>query len=153
MLSFRNIFAAAILSMAILMSAVTLMSCSSESAETQQLYTDAKEMMEEVNRAFMLPKSDERTQEMYKFINEEWDKKIVDKLELYLSESPNGKYAKEATSLLEEARKSQQLRGLGQMRSIAGQMGLPQNQAEVDSVQAKAKEMVDSLRDTTNSGN
>lgn len=148
-LNVRNL----LLGMIVLAITVAGVSCSSESAETKQLYTDAKDMWDQINRAFTLPKGEERTQQMYTFINDEWDKKIVDKLELYLKESPNGEYAEEAQTLLDEARKSQELRALGQMRAISGQMNLPQNEAEVDSLTQKMQKTVDTLSDTTNTGN
>jgi len=151
--SVRNSLAGILILSFALLTVATVTSCSSESAETQTLYTDAKSMWDELHRAFMLPKGDERTQEMYKFINEGWDTKIVDKLELYLTQAPDGKYAKEAKSLLEEAQKSQELRGLGQMRALSGQLGLPQNQSQVDSAAAKAQEIQESVQDTTKSGN
>lgn len=147
MLSVRNL----LVGLVVLVLAVAISSCASESAETQQRYTDAKEMWDELNRAFLLPKGEERTQLMYKFINEEWDRKIVENLELYLEEAPNGKYAEEATTLVSEARQSQQLRALSQMRAISGEMGVPQTQAEVDSLTKQAEEKADSVRDTTKS--
>ncbi len=148
MINLRNLVAALL----ILVLAAAILSCSSESAQTQQLYTSSKQKWDEVNKAFTLPKGQERTQLMYKFINDKYDEQIVDSLQQYLNDAPNGKYAKEAQSLLNEAKESQMLRALGQMRTISGQGGIPQNQAEADSLMNKSQQMSDTTRDTTKTG-
>jgi len=95
--------------------------CASEPAQTQALYTDAKKMSDEIERAFTLPGSNERRDLMNKFIREKWDLQIVDKLRQYLREAPKGKYAAEATALLDMSIKSQHLQALGQVRPILEQ--------------------------------
>ena len=57
---------------------------------------------------------------MIKIINEKWDIQVVDKLRQYLKEAPKGKYATEATALLDTAMKSDHLRMLGPSASDSG---------------------------------
>lgn len=110
------------------LSAVTVLAalwiggCASEPAQTQALYTDAKKLSDEIDRAFTLPgRSPERVALMNKIISEKWDIQVVDKLRQYLKEAPKGKYAAEATDLLDKAIKSEHLRMLGQVRPILEQ--------------------------------
>ena len=113
--------------------------CASEPAQTQALYTDAKKMFDEIDRAFTLPGSTERRTLMLKIIGEKWDIQVVDKLRQYLREAPKGKYATEAAALLDKAIKSDHLRGLGQVRPILEQQsqGIPKTPAEADSMTAR----------------
>ena len=113
--------------------------CASEPAQTQALYTDAKKLLDEIDRAFTLPGSTERKALMNKIISEKWDIQVVDKLRQYLKEAPKGKYATEATDLLDKATKSDHLRMLGQVRPILEQQnqGTPKTQAEADSMTAR----------------
>ncbi len=113
--------------------------CASEPAQTQALYTDAKKLLDEIDRAFTLPGSTERKALMNKIISEKWDIQVVDKLRQYLKEAPKGKYATEATDLLDKAMKSDHLRMLGQVRQILEQQsqGIPKTQDEADSTTAK----------------
>jgi hypothetical protein len=114
--------------------------CASESAQTQALYTDAKKLSDEIDRAFTLQgRSPERVALMNKIITEKWDIQVVDKLRQYLKEAPKGKYATEATELLDRATKSEHLRMLGQVRPILEQQNLetPKTQAEADSLAAR----------------
>jgi hypothetical protein len=113
--------------------------CASEPAQTQALYTDAKKMSDEVDRAFTLPSSTERAALMNKIISEKWDIQVVDKLRQYLKEAPKGKYATEATNLLDRAIKSDRLRNLGLVRPILEKQsqGIPKTQAEADSMTAR----------------
>lgn len=130
----------------LLLSAITVLAalwvggCASESAQTQALYTDAKKLLDEIDRAFTLPaRSTERVALMNKIISEKWDIQVVDKLRQYLKEAPKGKYATEATVLLDKAMKSDHLRMIGQVRPILEQQsqGIPKTQAEVDSMSAR----------------
>ena len=79
-------------------------SCASEAPETQKLYTDAKQMWDDLNRAFSLEKGQARIDMMNKILTEEWDVKIVTNLEAYLKTAPTGKFAAEATTLLNKPR-------------------------------------------------
>ncbi len=54
-----------------------LVSCASEAPETQKLFTDAKQMWDDLNKAFSLEKGQERIDMMRKILNEEWDVKII----------------------------------------------------------------------------
>ena len=115
--------------------------CASEPAQTQALYTDAKKLSDEIDRAFTLPsRSTERVTLMNKIISEKWDIQVVDKLRQYLKEAPKGKYATEATDLLDKAMKSEHLRMLGQVRPILEQQsqGIPKTQAETDSMTTRS---------------
>jgi len=122
-----------------LLAALWVGGCASEPAQTQALYTDAKRFSDEIDRAFTLPGSSERKTLMLKIISEKWDIQIVDKLRQYLKEAPKGKYAIEATELLDKAMKSDHLRGLGQVRPILEQQsqGIPKTPAEADSMTAR----------------
>ena len=113
--------------------------CASEPAQTQALYTDAKKLLDEIDRAFTLPGSTERKALMNKIISEKWDIQVFDKLRQYLKESPKGKYSTEATDLLDKAMKSDHLRMLGQVRPILERQGqgIPKTQAEADSMTAR----------------
>ena len=113
---------------------------SSESADTQKLYTDAKMMFDELNRGFTMPKSQERITLMKKIIDEKWDLQIVSKLEQYLKEAPKGKYAKDAAGLLDQARTSYNIKILGQARPLLEKMGTPKTASEVDSLGARVKQ-------------
>ncbi len=120
------------------LSTLWLAGCASEPAPTQKLYTDSKMMWDEVNRAFTLPgRSPERVDLMNKILSEKWDVQIVSNLQQYLKDAPNGKYAKEATDLLEKARQSDKLRMLAQVRPMLEQQGIPKTAAESDSVAAR----------------
>jgi hypothetical protein len=130
----------------LLLSAMTVVAalwvggCASESAQTQALYTDAKKLLDEIDRAFTLQgRSPERVALMNKIIMEKWDIQVVDKLRQYLKEAPKGKYATEATNLLDKAMKSDHLRMLGQVRPILEQQsqGIPKTPAEADSMSAR----------------
>lgn len=122
-----------------LVMAVALVSCASEAPETQKLYTDAKQMWDDLNNAFLLEKGQERIDKMGKILNEEWDVKIVTGLEAYLKAAPTGKYAAEATALLSEAKNSERLKMLGQARPMLQMMGgAPKSSAEVDSMAKQA---------------
>lgn len=124
-----------VLSIALLAMAAVMVSCASEAPETQKLYTDAKQMWDDLNHAFALDKSQERIDLMNKVLTEEWDTKIVKNLEEYLKLSPKGKYAAEAASLLEQAKSSDRLRMLGQARPMLKMMGgQPKTVQEVDSL-------------------
>ena len=123
------------------LTAVISSGCATESAQTQALYTDAKTMWDEMNRAFTLVgKSPERVELMNKIITEEWDVKIVEKLDQYLKDAPSGKYAKEAKELLAQARSSDRLRRLGQVRPLLQQQGIPKTPAEAESVQIRLRQ-------------
>ncbi|TFH64811.1 MAG: hypothetical protein E4G91_04605 [Candidatus Zixiibacteriota bacterium] len=114
--------------------------CASESAQTQALYTDAKKLSDEIDRAFTLQgRSPERVALMNKIISEKWDIQVVDKLRQYLKEAPKGKYATEATDLLDKAIKSDHIRMIGQVRPILEQQtqGIPKTPAEADSMSAR----------------
>lgn len=112
-----------------------LVSCSTEAPETQKLYTDAKQMWDDLNNAFTLDKGQERVDKMRKILDEEWDLKIVSNLEAYLKAAPTGKFAADATSLLEQAKNSDRLRNLGQARPLLQKMGgAPKTAAQVDSM-------------------
>jgi hypothetical protein len=112
-----------------------VLSCSSEAPETQKLYTDAKQMWDDLNRAFSLPKSQERIDLMNKLLSEAWDVKIVDNLNQYLKAAPTGKFAAEATSLLEQVKNSDRVRMLGQARPMMQMLGdKPKTVQEVDSL-------------------
>jgi hypothetical protein len=130
--------------------------CASESAQTQALYTDAKRMYDEIERSFTLPgRSTERVTLMNKIITEKWDIQVVDKLREYLKEAPKGKYATEATDLLDQAIKSEHLRMLGQVRPILEQQsqGIPKTPAEADSMAARlGKQQQDSVAQSTPGG-
>jgi outer membrane murein-binding lipoprotein Lpp len=127
------------------LSAVTVLAvlwvggCASESAQTQALYTDAKKMLDEIDRAFTLPSSTERAALMNKIISEKWDIQVVDKLRQYLKEAPKGKYITAATDLLDKAMKSDRLRNLGLVRPILEKQsqGIPKTQTEADSITAR----------------
>lgn len=122
--------------------ALLAVSCGSESAETQALYTDAQKMYDDIEAAFKLaPNSQERIDAMRQIISEEWDTKLVANLEKYLKEAPNGKYAQEAKDLLAEAGNSMHIKMLGQIRPLMQQTGLPETPSEADS-------MVKSLKTT-----
>ena len=90
-------------------------------------------MWDEINRAFTLPKGQERTDLMNKAINEQWDMLIVSKLEEYEKAAPSGKFAKEAKALLEQAKSSDKIRVLGQVRPYLQQMNAPKTTTGTDS--------------------
>jgi hypothetical protein len=120
---------------AVMMLVVVLASCASETPETQKLYTDAKQMWDDLNKGFSLPKGQERITLMNKVLDEEWDVKIVANLEKYLKDAPSGKYASEAKTLLDQAQKSDYLRMLGQARPMMKMLGdQPKTVQEVDSL-------------------
>jgi hypothetical protein len=125
--------------------------CASEPAQTKALYTDAKKMLDEIDRAFTLPGSPERKALMNKIISEKWDIQIVDKLRQYLKEAPKGKYAAEATDLLDKAMKSDHLRMFGQVRPFLEQQsqGTPKTQAEADSMAARFSKQQQAKPDST----
>lgn len=124
-----------VLSIAVIAMFGVMVSCASESPETQKLYTDAKQMWDDLNRAFTLEKGQERIDLMNKVLSEEWDTKIIKNLEDYLKAAPKGKYATEATTLLEQAKASDRLRMLGQARPMLKMMGgQPKTVQEVDSL-------------------
>jgi hypothetical protein len=125
--------------------------CASESAQTLALYTDAKQMSDEIDRAFTLPgRSTERVALMNKIISEKWDIQVVDKLRQYLREASNGKYATEATALLDKAIKSEHLRMIGQVRPLLEQQsqGIPKTPAEADSMTARLSKQQQTKPDT-----
>lgn len=146
----------------LLLSAMTVLAalwvggCASESTQTQALYTDAKKMSDEISRAFTLPgRSPERVALMNKIISEKWDIQVVDKLRQYLKEAPKGKHATEATNLLDQAIKSDQLRMIGQIRPILDQQsqGIPTTPAEADSLAVKLSKQQQAKPDSAaNSG-
>ncbi len=112
-----------------------VLSCSSEAPETQKLYTDAKQMWDDMNKAFALPKGQERIDLMNKLLSEEWDVKIVTNLTQYLKTAPTGKFASEATSLLEQAKNSDRIKMLTQARPMLKLMGeQPKTVEQVDSL-------------------
>ena len=114
--------------------------CASEPTQTQALYTDAKRFSDEIDRAFTMPsRTTERAALMNKIISEKWDVQVIDKLRQYLKEAPKGKYATEATELLDKAMKSEHLRNLGLIRPILERQGqgIPKTQAEADSMTAR----------------
>lgn len=116
-----------------------LVSCASEAPETQKLYTDAKQMWDELNHAFTLEKGQARIDLMSKILNEEWDVKIIANLEAYLKAAPKGKFAAEAATLLNEAKNSDRLRMLGQTRPMLQMMGgAPKTPEQVDSLAKQA---------------
>jgi hypothetical protein len=122
------------------LAAIWVGGCASEPAQTQALYTDAKKLLDEIDRSFTLPgRSPERVALMNKIITEKWDIQVIDKLRQYLKEAPKGKYATEATDLLDKAMKSDHLRMLGQVRPILEQQsqGIPKTPAEADSMSAR----------------
>ena len=122
-----------VLPVALAVLAAMMMSCASEAPETQKLYTDAKQMWDDLNHAFALDKGQERIDLMNKVLTEEWDVKIVKNLEEYLKLSPKGKYAAEATTLLEQAKSSDRIKMLGQARPMLKMMGgQPKTVQEVD---------------------
>ncbi len=123
----------------VLAAMLLLAACASEPAETQRIFTDTKAMWDELNKAFTLPRGDERTQAMNKFISDKWDEKIVSGFQNYLRVAPSGKFAKEANRLLEEAKNSQALRMLAQARPLLEQMGtgVPKTVAEAESLTAR----------------
>jgi hypothetical protein len=125
--------------------------CASESAQTQALYTDAKKMSDEIDRAFALPGTNERKALMIKIISEKWDMQVVDKLRQYLKEAPKGKYATEATDLLDKAVKSDHLRMISQVRPMLEQQsqGIPKTPAEADSMSARLSRQQQTMPDTT----
>lgn len=120
---------------ALLLFMAMLASCASESPETQKLYTDAKQMWDDLNKGFTLPKGPERITLMNKVLDEEWDVKIVANLEKYLKDAPSGKYASEAKTLLDQAQKSEYIKMLGQARPMMKMLGdQPKTVQEVDSL-------------------
>jgi hypothetical protein len=120
------------LSVTTVLAALWVGGCASEPAQTQALYTDAKRLFDEIDRAFTLPGSAERRALMNKIISEKWDIQVVDKLRQYLKEAPKGKYAPEATSLLDKAMKSEHLQMFGQLRPFLEKQnqGLPKTQPD-----------------------
>lgn len=124
-------------------------SCASEAPEVQKYYTDAKAMWDEVNKAFTLPKGNERMAAMNKFITEKWDEKIVSGLSQYLQQAPSGKYAVEAKKLLEEARNSQALRAFAAARPMLQNNSLPKTPEEADSLAARWQRQQQSAADTS----
>ncbi len=124
-----------LVSVAVIAMAAFMVSCASEAPETQKLYTDAKQMWDDLNRAFSLEKGQERIDLMNKVLSEEWDVKIIKNLEEYLKLAPKGKFSAEATTLLEQAKNSDRLRMLGQARPMLQMMGgQPKTVQEVDSI-------------------
>lgn len=116
-----------------------LVSCASEAPETQKLYTDAKQMWDDMNHAFTLEKGQARIDMMSKILDEEWDVKIITNLEAYLKSAPTGKFAAEATALLSEAKNSERLKLLGQTRPMLQMMGgAPKTPEQVDSLAKQA---------------
>ena len=113
---------------------VGLVGCSSETPETQKLYTDAKMMWDEVNRGFTLPKGAERSTLMNKIIDEKWDSLIVSDLTDYVKKAPGGKFSKEAKALLDSAQASDKLRMITQVRPFLKQ-AMQQNAATKDTTQ------------------
>ena len=125
--------------LALAISALAISGCSSEPPQTQALYTDAKKMYDEINRAFTLPgRSQERVDLMHKILDEKWDIQVVDKLDQYLKEAPNGKFASDAKKLLDEAKGSDKIRMLGQVRPFLEKTGVPKTAAEADSLAKSA---------------
>jgi hypothetical protein len=125
-----------------LLVAVIGLACgSSESAETQALYTDAKQMFEDINGAFQLPKSQARVDTMRRIIGEKWDEQVVSKLEQYLEEAPDGEYAGEAKELLGEVKSSMYINMLSQARPLMEQDLLPETEAETDSMLEQMRSM------------
>ena len=121
--------------------------CGSEAPETSKLYTDAKELYDGINQAFTLPaRSQQRVDKMNKIIDEKWDEQVIAKLEQYLKQAPSGKHAKEAKSLLEEARNSQNIRMLSQVRPFLKQVGAPRTAAEADTFSQQMQEKIDATR-------
>jgi hypothetical protein len=134
------------------MAALWVGGCASESAQTQALYTDAKKMFDEIDRAFTLPgRSTERVALMNRIIREKWDIQVVDKLRQYYKEAPKGKYAVEATSLLDKAMKSDHIRMIGQVRPALEQQGqgIPKTPAEADSMTARIARQQQAKPDST----
>ncbi|MFH2054917.1 MAG: hypothetical protein ABIJ61_03070 [bacterium] len=118
-----------------MIAATLLWSCSSESPETQALYTDAKAMYDEITAAFQLPgNSPERTNTMKAIIVNEKDIKLISNLEQYLREAPDGKYAKQAKDLLDMARQNMNIRMLGQLRPLMPQTGGETPEEQIDSL-------------------
>lgn len=132
------LFRAIMICLAVLMVGA-LVSCASEAPETQKLYTDAKQMWDELNRAFTLEKGQARIDLMGKILSEEWDVKIITNLEAYLKAAPTGKFASEATALLSEAKNSDRLKMLGQTRPMLQMIGgAPKTPEQVDSLAKQA---------------
>ena len=124
-----------LMALAATMLVLMLASCASEAPETQKLYTDAKQMWDDLNKGFLLPKGQERISLMNKVLDEEWDVKIVANLEKYLRDAPSGKYAAEAKTLLDQAQKSEYVKMLGQARPMMKMLGdQPKTVQEVDSL-------------------
>lgn len=127
---------------ALVIAAVLTASCASEPPETQKLYTDAQQMYNDFSKAFTLPAGQERINTMNRILNEEWDVKLVANLEQYLKDAPNGKYAKEAKALLDQAKADNNIRIMGQARpQLKAMGGIPTSPAEVDSMTKKAEQM------------
>ena len=124
-----------LMALAATMLVLMLASCASEAPETQKLYTDAKQMWDDLNKGFLLPKGQERISLMNKVLDEEWDVKIVTNLTQYLKTAPTGKFASEATSLLEQAKNSDRIKMLTQARPMLKLMGeQPKTVEQVDSL-------------------
>lgn len=112
-----------------------LWSCGSESPETQALYTDAKEMYNQINAAFRLPgNSPERKAAMIEIIKDSTDLKVVRNLEQYLNDAPDGKFSKEAQNLLDQVRQNTSIRMLGQLRPLMEQTGGETPEEQLDSL-------------------
>ena len=120
--------------LALLLLGVTalLISCASESAETQKLYTDAKEQFDFIKKAFQTS-GPERGEMMRKIIADKYDITVVENLRRYLKDAPSGKYSSMAKALLAEAENDQNLRNLGIIRPLTDAAGNP-DQAKIDSV-------------------
>jgi hypothetical protein len=131
-----------------LLTAVWIGGCASESSQTQQLYTDAKKLWDDINQAFTLPgRSPERVEMMNKILSEKWDLQLVQKLQDYLKQAPNGKYAKEAADLLDQARRSDKLRMLAQVRPMLEQQGgIPKTAAEADTAAIKMRQQQSTMK-------
>jgi hypothetical protein len=137
---------------AIILSALWIGGCASEPAQTQALYTDAKKMLNAIDSAFALPgRSTERVKLMNQIIAEKWDIQVVDKLRQYLKEAPKGKFASQATELLDKAIKSDRLRMLGQVRPLLEQQGqgIPKTAEESDSAAARIARQQQAKADST----
>lgn len=124
------------IAVALLVAAVAI-SCSSEPAETKALYTDARDMYNDINGAFQLPKGQARVDTMRRIISDKWDEQIKSKLQEYLQKVPNGVYADSAKMLQEEVKNSGNIQAIGQVRPLMQQAGMPQTPAEADSMVKK----------------
>ncbi len=120
-----------------LLVAVVAISCSSEAPGTKALYTDARDMFNDINGAFQMPKGQARVDTMRRIINEKWDEQIPAKLQEYLQKAPNGMYADSARKLEEDVKNSSYIQMITQVRPLMQQAGMPQTPAEADSMVKK----------------